>query len=241
MKIDIVYNCLELKEIEKRTVIMIDVLRASTTIVTAFANGCKRITPVLEVEDAFMLHKKNSNLLLGGEREGRKPQGFNFGNSPFDYTEESVGSKELAYTTTNGTKALLAAKGASKILIGSFVNLQAIVNTALTIGNDIVVLCAGRENTFSMEDAFCAGSMVTTINSAICKLEIEDGARWGYYAVNAMKSGMDKLMDHQVQTLISNTKHGKYLQSIGLQKDIEFCARQDIFDVVPQYENGIIV
>jgi 2-phosphosulfolactate phosphatase len=240
MKIDIVYNRLELKGLKNRTVIMIDVLRASTAITTAFANGCRSIVPVLEVEDAFRLQRENSEFLLCGERKGKKPQGFNLGNSPLDYNEENVGGRELIYTTTNGTRALLASAEAGRVLVGAFVNLQAVVNKALTIGDDITVLCAGRENTFSLEDAFCAASMVSAVNSAICRLEIEDGARWGYYAAASMKSGMVILIDLQVQNLIANTEHGKYLQSIGLQKDIAFCARQNIFDIVPQYADGVI-
>ncbi len=235
MKIDIVYNRKELTEIENKTVIVIDVLRASSAIVTAFANGSKSITPVLEVEDALKLYNRDNTLLLCGERKGLKPDNFHFGNSPFDYKREYIEDRNLIYTTTNGTKALLAAKKAKHILIGAFVNLRAVVNKALSFGNDITILCAGREGEFSLEDAFCAGLMVTTINSLVCNLDIEDGARWGYNAVKSVKGVLDVLNDSEIQTFLANTKHGKYLLSIGLQNDIEFCACQNIFDITPEY------
>lgn len=241
MKIDIVYNRNELNELEDKTVIMIDVLRASTTVVTAFANGCESIIPVEEVEDAFALQKKDESLILCGERQGKKPQGFQLGNSPLEYNREAVGGKKLVYTTTNGTRALLASQGASRVLIGAFVNLQSVVHKALSAGNDIIVLCAGREGTFSLEDAFCAGLMVQTVNSSVCNLEIEDGARWGFYAVKSMKGVLDNLTDGQIHSVIANGKHGQYLNSIGLQDDLAFCARQNIFDIVPEYKEDKII
>ena len=241
MKIDIVYNRSELRGLENKTVIMIDVLRASTTIVTAMANGCRAIIPLAEVDEALALKGKDNTLLLCGERQGKKPSGFNLGNSPLDYTKEAVGGKRLAYTTTNGTQSLLAAPQASHILIGAFVNLRAVVNKALTLGNDMVILCAGREGTFSLEDAFCAGSMVEAVNTSVCNLEIEDGARWGFYAVKSLKGVLDSLTDSQIFTFIANTKHGKYLNSIGLQDDLTFCARQNIFNIVPEYTGKEIV
>ena len=236
MKIDIVYNRKEISGLENNTVIMIDVLRASTTIIAAFSNGCKNIMPVLEVDDALKLYSEDNDLLLCGERRGLKPENFHLGNSPFDYTREIVEERKLIYTTTNGTKSLLAAKGAKHILIGTFVNLKAVINKALSFGNDITVLCAGREGEFSLEDAFCAGLMVTTINNLVCNLDIGDGARWGYYAVKSIMGVLDELNDNQIQTFLSNTKHGKYLLSIGLQRDLAFCARQNIFEIVPEYK-----
>jgi 2-phosphosulfolactate phosphatase len=240
MKIDIVYNRSELNGLQDKTVIMIDVLRASTTIVSAFAVGCNAIIPAEEVADAFALQKKDESLILCGERQGKKPQGFQLGNSPLEYNREAVGGKKLVYTTTNGTRALLASQGASNVLIGSFVNLRAAVHKALSLANDIIILCAGREGAFSFEDAFCAGLMVDAVNSSVCNLEIEDGARWGFYAVKSMKGVLDNLTDSQIHSVIANTKHGQYLNSIGLQDDLAFCARQNIFDIVPEYKSGEI-
>ncbi len=220
---------------------MIDVLRASTTIITAFSNGCKSITPVLEVDDALKLYDKNNDLILGGERNGLKPENFHLGNSPFDYTKEMVEGRNLIYTTTNGTKALLSSQGAKHILIGAFVNLNAVVNKALFYGDDITILCAGREGAFSLEDAFCAGLMITKMNNSVCNLNIDDGARWGYYAVKSMKGVLDELTDGQVYTIISNTKHGRYLLSIGLHEDLQFCSRQNRFEIVAEYKDNKIV
>ncbi len=233
MNIEVAYSIDDLDSISQKTVIVIDVLRASTSIVTAFSNGCGSIYPVETIEDAKTLHTNLPDALLCGEREGLRPEFFHLGNSPFEYTSEVVKGKDLVLTTTNGTRALSVAKNAGTILVGSFVNLNAVLDKSLSIGKDIVMLPAGRAGGFSWEDALCAGLMSHELNRRVCNLSMGDGARWSYYAVLGLFGQNPAPSADQLNGLLGNTVHGMHLKRIGFAKDLQFCADINRFKLTP--------
>ena len=149
------------------TVIVIDVLRASTTIIHALAAGAEKVIPCLEVEEAKTVAAKfpRDKVVLGGERAGLKIDGFDFGNSPGDYTQETVGGKTVVFTTTNGTRAMNACQRAKRVLIGGFVNMHALL-LATSKDANVHLLCAGTNGQITLEDVLCAGWYVAACRAA---------------------------------------------------------------------------
>src|SRR6266850_4360450 len=152
-------------QLKDKNIVVIDVLRASTTIATALNNGAKEIIPVSSIENAV---KISGNLfgdvtLRAGERNARMIEGFNLGNSPLEYTEDVVRGKTIIFMTTNGSAAIVKGRHAKKLIVGSFVNLSAVVKCLSDLGGDFVIVCAGKENHFCLEDTVCAGKIVTRL------------------------------------------------------------------------------
>ncbi|GAG40811.1 unnamed protein product, partial [marine sediment metagenome] len=157
----------EIKNIELagKLAVMIDVLRASSTIITALANGCRGFIPILspnQVKKKAQQFEKEG-VLLGGEREGIKIGGFDLGNSPREYKREAVKEKTIIFSTTNGVKTLEMVKSAYEVIIGSFLNLQAVCDYCTNYQGDILIICAGRESKFSLEDTACAGMIINSL------------------------------------------------------------------------------
>ncbi len=216
-------------------VIVIDVLRASSTIVQSCESGIERIIPVSEVEDATRLLPtlERSNTLLGGEQDGHRIEGFDLGNSPIEYTRKAVGGKTLIFCTTNGTVAMTKSAAAEDIAVGCFLNLSAVVNRLLESPPErAVVLCAGNKGLLSLEDLVCGGHMVARIQGALgTGVTLNDGA----LAASALSGCMP-----DPETVIRTSVHGKRLAELGFEQDIEFCARLDRYEVVPVVVDGRI-
>ena len=164
MKIDVYFSPAQVDEMQLRdkNVIVIDVLRASTTIVTALNNGAREIIPVGSIESAV---KVSGNLfgdvvLRGGERNGKIITGFNLGNSPGEYTEEAVKGKSIIFCTTNGSSAMVKAKYAKRMAVGGFINVSLVADFIRQAGEDFSIVCAGEKQLFCIEDAVCAGMLV---------------------------------------------------------------------------------
>src|SRR3954468_8360691 len=160
---------------------MIDVLRASTTIAVALANGARTVIPLESSEDVVTRSKQfeRAGVLLAGERRMLKMEGFDLGNSPLEHTREAVEGKTVLLTTTNGTRALLAVQGARDVVVASYVNLTAVsamLRSALRGGADITLLCAGQDRQFALEDAGCAGRYVHTISKRLADVQLNDAA-----------------------------------------------------------------
>ncbi len=211
-----------------RVCIVIDVLRATTTIVTALANGCRGIIPVETPEEARKLAALKK-CLLGGERDGLRMQGFNFGNSPLEYTREKVQGFFIAFTTTNGTRAIRACAGADLLLIGSFLNAAAVAQAAGSAGKDISIVCAGTQGKPSIEDTVCGGMLADLVGGQPVASAAEAISLWRIHQGNLAR------MMKEVSA------HGKRLVELGFEKDIEFAASIDRFDIVPAYLEGLIV
>jgi 2-phosphosulfolactate phosphatase len=231
MKLDVLLTPGELMpgDIAERTVVVIDVLRASSTIVQALAAGAKALFPVASIEEALRLANTlgRDEVLLCGERKSLPIEGFDLGNSPGEFTAGRVGGKTLVMSTTNGTGAMMAAAAASRVVVGSFLNLQAVVDELARTGAEPVFLCSGRETKFGLEDAVCAGRMAQALMDAAGPApgwELNDGA----LAALALAGRFDDL-----EALFAQVGAGRQIADAGLGDDLAFCARVDQHDVIP--------
>jgi 2-phosphosulfolactate phosphatase len=216
--------------------VVIDVLRATSTIATALANGASGVIPVREPDEAIATMKRigRDRVLLCGERASRLITGFDLDNSPASYTAAAVRGKTLAFTTTNGTRALIdAARDGAVVYCGALLNRGAIAH-ALRAGEaaDALLVCAGNEGTLSFEDLLCAGAIVTQLYRADRTLQRSDAARAAMtvYEANAK----------QLITAIAFGTHARALRDAGFAADVAACAQLDVLDVVPVYRDGLI-
>jgi 2-phosphosulfolactate phosphatase len=220
-----------------KTVVVIDVLRASTTITYAMAAGAREIIPVASVAAAMKIvgNLFSTATVLCGERGGKRIEGFKLGNSPAEYTKETVDGKSLILTTTNGAVALTKAKYARHCYISSFVNLSASVNALAALPDleetGLTIVCSGREDDFSLEDATCAGMLLQALANEK-EIELTDGAR-------TVLSIAKEYSGNILQTL-QESDHGKYLISIGFAHDIVTSSQIDTVPVVPVLEQSVI-
>lgn len=228
MNVDVISTAREIfaDRVENKTVVVIDVLRATSVMTTALANGAKQIIPVLHPEDAFEVQKEmgKENVVLGGERKAVPIPGFDFGNSPFSYSPEIIKDKTLVITTTNGTRAIINSKGASKLYVGAFLNDRAIVE-AVTGDKEIVLVASGSHDHFTMEDSLCAGKIAYDLQ--------QKGAHLSDIAI-AMATLYEQNKD-DIHALGSKGKHYKRLSGLDAMQDIEYCYKSDVLDVVPVY------
>ena len=234
MKIDLAFTPFELekKDLEGKAVVVIDSLRATSTMLTAFENGCAGFIPVATIEEARALAAgpKDPNILLGGERGARALEGFQVGNSPRDYSPETVRGKVVIITTTNGTRALVTAKRAKEVFIGAFLNLSAVCRRLKESGRDGIIACSGEKNLFCLEDFVCGGAMVACLSKEEKSLTMTDAAR-------AAKI----LYEHfapDICAMLEGSEWGQYLDGVGLGEDVRICAQTDSSRLVPVYRDG---
>lgn len=215
-------------DLAERAVVVVDVLRATSTIVEALGSGAKTIFPVADIEEALRLANTlgREEVLLSGERKALPIPGFDLGNSPRDFTPEKVGGKTLVMSTTNGTTLMSAAGSAGRIVIGSFLNLSAVVADLAKGGAEPVLICAGREGKFGLEDAVFAGRVAAGVMEAVpgAEWELNDGAR-------AALALVERFGD--LEALFRQTAAGRQIIDAGLEDDLAFCAQVDRHDVVP--------
>jgi len=222
-------------ELAGKLVVIIDVLRASSTIAAALANGCNGFIPIFSPnQDKKKARQfKKERVLLGGERAGIKLEGFDLGNSPREYKRETVKDKTIIFSTTNGVKTLEMVKGAYRIIIGSFLNLQAVCNYCTNYRGDILIICAGKEGKFSLEDAACAGMIVNSLKDVFSVACQEADA-------NLTAQLLYEKFSNNILEILRKSQHGRYLESIGLVEDLKFCSQLDFFHIVPVFRDGII-
>ncbi len=220
--------------LKNATVVVIDALRASTTILEALNNGAKRIVPVSEPEQAMKLKAQYAPepVLISGERGGIKIEGFDLGNSPLEYVSELVGGMNIMICSTNGTRAIVYASVAQDILIGCYRNMDAIVARLADVQTDIHLFAAGKLNQFCLEDVVCAGGMIEKLCEIRKDLELTDSAQsglilWGHYK-------------QDILGLLKACEHGRYLASLGMEGDLEYCSKLSVSDRIPALKNGII-
>jgi len=238
MNVDIIFQPIPLNHISTKTVVVIDVLRASSTIVAAFANGCQSITPVADVDTAYGLKSKNPDLLLCGEREGRKLKNFDLGNSPLEYQKAKINNRELILTTSNGTQAVNFAQSASHLIIGSFLNINAVVEKIIAWEDDTIFLCSGNDGYFSLDDALCAGVLLQRLKQKVNNLIFEDGCMWTEHAIKNIIADYQSLTNKQIFQIMSQTIHGKKLKTIGFVSDVEYCSQQNLYAITPFFIEG---
>jgi 2-phosphosulfolactate phosphatase len=208
------------------TVLVVDVLRASTTIIAALAAGCAGVTPVADSGEARRRAGAHG-ALLAGERRGEPIAGFDLGNSPLEFTRERVGGRVVVLTTSNGTRALLAVREASAIGIAALVNLTAAAEWAAAEGRDVVVVCAGERGRRSLEDHVCAGLLVEGVRV------LTPGASASPAALEALAEG--RRYGREVARLAVDSPWAKRLEASGRGADVTACLALDTTSLVPRY------
>lgn len=229
MKLDIYLTPGEISpaDIADRVVVIIDVLRATSTIVEALGSGAKTIYPVSSIEEAIRLANSlgREQVLLCGERRCLPIDGFDLGNSPAEFTPKRVRGKTLVMSTTNGTAVMSVTTGAARVLIASLLNLSAVVEALARTEADPVVVCSGREGHFGLEDAVCAGELAARLMSTReGDWELNDGA------MAALSLGREFA---SVVDLFARTDAGRGIIEAGLGADLALCARIDRHPIVP--------
>jgi len=235
MRIDVLFGVGSVTPslINGRVVGVIDVLRASTTIAVALANGAKSVIPMESAEAASTRAKQfdRTEVRLAGEHKMVAIPGFDLGNSPREFTREAVDGKTVLITTTNGTGVLMAIQGARDVVVASYVNLTAVLallRTAARAGTDIALVCAGRDRQFSLEDAACAGRYIAGVRQQISEIELGDGA----LASTMLNNHFGGDLVH----LFATGEHGRALTDAGFGADLELCAAVDSYPVIPVYQ-----
>ncbi len=219
-------------------VVVLDILRASTTITTALVNGASEVIPFQEVADAETAAKNypRDSIILGGERGGLPIPGFDCGNSPREYTPERVAGKKVLFTTTNGTLAMMHCKLASQVVIGSFVNLAAVVNLLATQHQRRAVhlLCAGTGRSITREDTLCAGAIVAGLQDHFAdKTKFNDQTALALDTWRAALLEQKQITPEDLQEELRNTQGGRNLHRIGLDADLADAAAVDRYRIVP--------
>jgi 2-phosphosulfolactate phosphatase len=221
-------DLMHLFDVRDKTVVIIDILRATSCMTTAFAHGINSITPFAKLEDCIAMKAKG--YFTAGERDGKKVDGFDLGNSPFEYMEEKLKGKKIAFTTTNGTQAIAKAIGASEIIIGSFLNLSAITSHLLESDNKVLLVCAGWKGKVNLEDTLFAGAIVDKV-----KDHIEPDCDAPLAAQH-----LYSLAKNDMVSFLGNASHVKRLAKLNIHKDIEFCMTPDQYSVVPSLREGVL-
>lgn len=213
------------------TALVIDVLRASTSIVTALGNGCLGVVPVAEVDEARRRVADVPGALLAGERGGDAPAGFDLGNSPLEFTQERVAGRTIVLTTSNGTRALLAARTAAVVGVAAFANLTAAADWALGHGRNVVVVCAGELGGRALEDEICAGLLVDRLLANVPR------ATPGPAAAAAVEAARSYAKD--LARLAEAAPHARRLAAKGRGPDVAACLTLDASSLVPIYRADV--
>ncbi len=235
MNIDVVISAQHIKpeKFKDRIVVVIDVLRATSVMVTALNNGCNKIVPVKEIEEAIDIASKDRNkYLLGGERGGIKIDKFDFSNSPLDYTEDIVKGKSLIMTTTNGTRAIKNSEEAEKIFIGALINGRVVAEKLAKLNKDVTFVNAGTDGEFSMDDFITSGYIINCLRDIMknhCSLT--DIAKTSEYVY---------INNPSIISFVKDALHYKRMKELRYNEDLRYCLSKDLINIVPEYKDGEI-
>lgn len=220
-------------------VVVLDVLRATSSIVAAMANGARAVVPAATADEALRVAKnlESEHVLLAGERGGHRIDGFDLGNSPLEMTAESVEGKTLVMATTNGTGALVTADPGRPVLVGAITNFSALmerVRGEFTEKGELSVLCAGRERMFGLEDAYVAGRVVQAL--------LPDGKRKNVELNDAAIAALELVRRYGGwwRRAVLASAHARKLKELGYRADVECVTEVDAFEIVPEYSDRII-
>lgn len=224
------------EEVQDRTVVVIDVLRACSTIVTALDRGARAVMPVLDMAQAG---KIASNLdpdvyRLGGERGGEQIEGYHLGNSPHEYTREVVEARDIILNTTNGTRALERAKEAKHLVAACFLNADRVVEFVQQKADTVTLVCAGRQNRLSLEDTLCAGLLLDRLWNGTEPSEVTDSAHTAYTLYHTDRENL--------RSALRGANHAEWLAERGAEDDLDYCFQIDTRSVLPYYtENRLLL
>ncbi|MBS3806177.1 MAG: 2-phosphosulfolactate phosphatase [Bacteroidales bacterium] len=211
-------------------VVVVDILRATSAICTAFMNGVSRVIPVPSQEEARIFKQKG--YLVAAERDGRVLDFADFGNSPFNFTRDRIEGKQVAYSTTNGTKAVHMAQKSKNVLIASFLNLSAVANFLIDQHDDVLILCAGWKGKFSLEDTLFSGALVEKILASKKFNTICDSA--------TASLDLWRMANPDLMAYIEKVAQRNRLRKLGLDDVLEYCHTPDLTTRVPAFRNGVI-
>ena len=225
---------LGLYDITSSVVVIIDVLRATSTIATALYNGAKEIIPVDSVNECIRIGRQ-IEAITAGERDGKVAEGLQYGNSPFEYPQSFIGGKTLVLTTTNGTKLLHMAlhNGAYEIITGAFSNLDAVCNHLIKQNKPVLLACAAWKDRVNIEDTLFAGAVINKI-----KEHFSINCDASQIALGMYQEASDDLYEYMKS---KEASHYKRLTSFGLEKDIRHCLTNNTANVLPLYKEGVLL
>jgi 2-phosphosulfolactate phosphatase len=212
-------------------VVAIDVLRATSAICTAFHYGINKIIPVSSLDEA--IEYRENGFLVAAERKGKVVPGFDYGNSPFTYMNNDLVGQTLVLTTTNGTKAINMAKDVQHLLIGSFINIDALCNHLLELNKNVLLLGSGWQNKFCLEDTICAGAIADQLLKSSAFISENDSSVAAKYLYLSAK---DNYFGY-----LKASSHRKRLKELNLNQDIKYCLTPNQTDVVPKRENNYLI
>lgn len=225
---------LNLYDVNNTIVVVIDVLRATSTIATALFNGAKEIIPVDSVERCIQLGRE-LECITAGERDGQIAAGLQYGNSSFEYPREFINGKTLVLTTTNGTRLLHMAlsRGATEIVTGSFLNLSAVCDHLVQMKSNVILGCAAWKDRVNMEDTLFAGAVISRVKE--------------YFDIKCDASGIAESLYNAARKDLfgfmkkNNASHYHRLMDFGVEKDIRHCLSEDVANILPQFVNGKLI
>jgi 2-phosphosulfolactate phosphatase len=236
VRLDVFFTPAEVRpaDTSARLVVIIDVLRASTTVAVALANGARTVVPLPSPDEVIIRSREfaKSAVRTAGEQKMHPIPGFDFGNSPGLFTAEAVGGKTILLTTSNGTRALLGVQGARDIVIASYVNFTAVlslVKVAARANTDVTIICAAQDGVFSLEDAACAGRFVRAFPKRADAVTVNDAA--------SASMLVDKKYGDNIAKIFQDSSHGQALQAAGFGDDLTTAAAVDSYSVVPIYQD----
>jgi 2-phosphosulfolactate phosphatase len=215
---------------ENSIVVVIDILRATSAMCTAFHNGVEKMIPVATVEEAT--EYKKQGFIVGAERNGIALEGFDFGNSPYSYMAEKIKGQTIVISTTNGTQAIDAARKADKVVIGAFTNITALCNWLNQQNKNVLLLCSGWKNKFNIEDTLFAGAVA----ERLLKNKIFQSGD-AALSVSYLYSQAEK----NPYKFLRNSSHAERLAALGLKQDIKYCLSLDKTDIIPVLEGKYLV
>jgi len=220
---------MHLYDVQDKAVVVVDILRATSCMITAFAHEVQSIKPVADLNDCKKM--KEFGFITSGERNGEKVEDFDKGNSPFEYMGEDIKGKKIAFTTTNGTQAIEKAKHAQELVIGAFINLSAVAEHLKKSKNSILVLCAGWKGRVNLEDTLFAGALIERMTGDV--VPDDDSPIAALHLYQKAKGNMVEFLNE--------SSHVKRLSRLNIYKDIEFCLTADQYKVVPVLKDKDLV
>lgn len=236
MKIDIIISADDIIEskLENKIAVVIDMFRATSVIVTALNNGCEEVIPFLTIEETLESSEElnREEYILGGERRAVKIDGFDLSNSPLEYTKEVVENKKVLITTTNGTRTLTKSNSAKRIIIAAMINAKAVSDKLLEINEDVVIINAGTNGNFSMDDYICSGYIINEMLKVDNNIELTDISK---------TANMIYENNRDIISYVKEATHYSVMKSLELDNDIEYCMKKSIVNNVPEYKDGKIV
>ena len=235
MKVDIIISADDINKnkLENKTAVVIDMFRATSVITTALSNGCSEVVPFLTIEETkeYADTLNRDEYILGGERKAVKIEGFDLSNSPLEYTKEAVSGKRVLMTTTNGTRTLAKCGEAKRIFIAAMINGKAVAEKLSELNEDVIIVNAGTNGNFSMDDYICSGYIINEMIKIKNNIELTDIAK----TANMIYENNTDIISY-----VKEATHYSVMKSLELDNDIKYCIKKDIINIVPEYRNGKI-